>query len=234
MRFIAPALLIFLFTFFVSCENTAQTGMNMTPEQFEKAMEGKAVQVLDVRTAGEYRSGHLENALQADWINMEQFMDRTKHLDKNKPVFVYCLSGSRSVDAAAYLQQQGFKEVYHLKGGVSAWRKTGRKLVAEDASKAQTPKTEYDAITASASLVLIDFGAEWCPPCKKMEPVLVDFMKEQGDKVKLVKMDGGNETALMQSMKIDALPTFILYNNGRETQRKQGVMTKEELTGWIK
>jgi thioredoxin len=81
--------------------------------------------------------------------------------------------------------------------------------------------------------VLVDFGAEWCPPCKKMEPVIAEFLKEQSEKVKLVKMDGGNEIELMKTLKVDALPTFILYKKGQESIRKQGVMTKEELNAWV-
>jgi thioredoxin-like negative regulator of GroEL len=78
----------------------------------------------------------------------------------------------------------------------------------------------------SAQFVLVDFGAEWCPPCKKMEPVLKDFMNENSSKLTLVKMDGGIETALMKSLNVEALPTFILYKNGVEVKRKQGLVSK--------
>lgn len=234
MRLISQYLLLFIFSLAVSCSNTAQTGGSVGPDAFEKGIQQKNVQILDTRTAGEYRSGHIPGALQADWTDEQQFNDRTAHLDKNRPVYVYCLSGARSAEAAKYLREQGFKEVVNMQGGISGWRRAGKSLEAADISKAQTARADYDVLTASSSVVLVDFGAEWCPPCKKMEPVLAEFMKEQGEKVKLVKMDGGNEIALMQALQVEALPTFILYKNGQVAQRKQGVMTKEELNGWVK
>jgi thioredoxin len=121
-----------------------------------------------------------------------------------------------------------------MQGGISAWRKSGKNLEATDVSKPQMSQADYNEATLSNDLVLVDFGAEWCPPCKKMEPVITAFMNEQGTNVKLVKMNGGNEIELMKTLKVDALPTFIFYKKGQETVRKQGVMTKEELTAWVK
>ena len=233
MRLFTQYSFLFLLTIFISCNNTAQTAGNLNPDEFEKALASNNIQLLDVRTAGEYRSGHINGSLQADWLNTVEFDSRTIHLDKSKPVYVYCQSGARASEAAKSLREKGFKEVVNLKGGISAWKKSGKKLVGEDASKTQTSQPDYDALTSSASLVLVDFGAEWCPPCKKMEPVIASFMQEQGSKVKLVKMDGGNEITLMKTLQVEALPTFILYSNGKEAKRKQGIITKEELEGWV-
>jgi thioredoxin-like negative regulator of GroEL len=86
----------------------------------------------------------------------------------------------------------------------------------------------------SKEIVLVDFGAVWCPPCKKMEPVLQEFMAENDNKLMLLKMDGGIETELMKSLNVEALPTFILYVHGKEVKRKQGLVSKEEFNAWIK
>src|SRR5688500_14395236 len=87
--FIVPFLSI------VSCQSNAQQN-DLTVEVFEKAIENKEAQLLDVRTLSEYNSGHLKNALLADWTDSEIFQKRIQSLDKNKPVLVYCLSGGRS------------------------------------------------------------------------------------------------------------------------------------------
>ena len=107
-------------------------------------------------------------------------------------------------------------------------------MVGVDANIKQTSASAYQGQIRSTQIALVDFGAEWCPPCKKMEPVLNQFMKENVNKLTLVKMDGGVETELMKTLKVDALPTFILYKNGKEIKRKQGIMSKEELTSWLK
>jgi thioredoxin-like negative regulator of GroEL len=47
-------------------------------------------------------------------------------------------------------------------------------------------------------------------------------------------LDGGIETALMLSLKVEALPTFILYKDGKEIKRKQGLVSREEFNDWLK
>lgn len=222
-----------LFAFIiVSCNNVAQTGGELEVNAFEKALSDKNIQLLDVRTAGEFGSGHLAGALQADWTDRAQFTDRTSHLDPKRPVFVYCLSGGRSAAAADYLRSKGF-QVTNMSGGISAWNRAGKPL--EGASgKPETPRSEYDKLTKSAPTVIVDFGADWCPPCRKMEPILTAFMKGKSDAtVKLVKMDGGVETGLMKTLGVNALPTFILYHNGEEHKRFQGVKDSAEWEKWV-
>lgn len=218
-----------------SCDNRAQKRRDeLPPIEYAKAMEAAGVQLLDCRTAEEFRSGHLKGALQADWTDRDQFADRTRHLDKTRPVYVYCLSGGRSDAAAQYLRKQGHKEVVNLSGGVSAWKRADLPLESEDPARKQTSRSDYDALAASAPTVIVDFGAEWCPPCRKMEPILTEFMKGKSEKtVRLVKMDGGAETGLMRELAVEALPTFILYHNGRESKRFQGVMTAQEWEKWV-
>lgn len=210
----------------ISCQGNAQDGL--PPAGFEKRIQAEQVQLLDVRTAGEFQSGHLKNSLQADWLDKAQFAERIKYLDKSKPLLVYCASGIRSAAAAKYLQSNGFKEVQNLKGGLTAWKLEGKTIEAPSGS-AQMTLDQYQGLTQSAEVVLVDFGAEWCPPCKKMEPVLAQLQKDLAGKFKLVKVDGGLDIDVMKSQNVETLPVFIIYQNGKETWRKQGVVELSEL-----
>ena len=216
-----------------ACSLNGQQANAINPDAFLKAMSAGNIQVLDVRTADEYKSGHINNALQANWLDKNEFNDRTSHLDKNKTVYIYCLSGGRSGAAAEVLRTKGYN-VINLEGGINAWKRESKPLVGVDPNAKQTTMTSYEGQVRSTNIVLVDFGAEWCPPCKKMEPVLDAFMKQNNKKLTLVKMDGGIETALMKSLKVEALPTFILYKNGKEVKRKQGLVTQEEFNSWLK
>lgn len=211
----------------------SQQPASLSTQDFAKAVQSGKVQVLDVRTADEYKSGHLDKAMQANWLDGKEFYDRTSHLDKNIPVYIYCLSGGRSGAAAEALRAKGYK-VTNMDGGITAWKRNKQPLVGIDANIKQTSASAYQGQIRSTPIVLVDFGAEWCPPCKKMEPVLNQFMKENANKLTLVKMDGGVETELMKTLKVDALPTFILYKNGKEIKRKQGIVSKEEFSSWLK
>ena len=216
-----------------ACSLNGQQANAINPDAFLKAMSAGKIQVLDVRTADEYKSGHINNALQANWLDKNEFNDRTSHLDKNKTVYIYCLSGGRSGAAAEVLRTKGYN-VINLEGGINAWKRESKPLVGVDPNAKQTSMASYEGQVRSTNIVLVDFGAEWCPPCKKMEPVLDAFMKQNNKKLTLVKTDGGIETALMKSLKVEALPTFILYKNGKEVKRKQGLVTQEEFNSWLK
>jgi len=216
-----------------ACSLNGQQANAINPDAFLKAIGAGKIQVLDVRTADEYKSGHINNALQANWLDKNEFNDRTSHLDKNKTVYIYCLSGGRSGAAAEVLRTKGYN-VINLEGGINAWKRESKPLVGVDPNAKQTSMASYEGQVRSTNIVLVDFGAEWCPPCKKMEPVLDAFMKQNNKKLTLVKMDGGIETVLMKSLKVEALPTFILYKNGKEVKRKQGLVTQEEFNSWLK
>jgi len=223
-----------LLTLLISCSNQAQPAGELLPEAFAKAATLKDIQLLDVRTAREYQDGHLKGSLQADWTDRQQFFDRTQYLDKNRPVFVYCLSGGRSHAAAQYLRAQGFLQVTNLSGGMSAWKIAGLPVEPGNTQLPQTTWQQYNDVISSAQVILVDFGAEWCPPCRQMEPILASYMRGKSDKrIRLVKMDGGLEVGLMKSLGVQALPTFILYRNGVEEKRLQGVMTSEALEKWV-
>lgn len=207
-----------------SCSSQAQQAM--TAEEFSKAVQQPNAQILDVRTMGEYNTGFIRNALQADWNNPQQFKDRTQHLDKSRPVYVYCLSGARSAAAAEALRAQGYQAI-NMQGGMTAWKKAG--LPVEGLQEtAKMTDDEYLKLTMAAPLVLIDFGAPWCPPCKKMEPVIQQIKTSMSQKVRVGNVDGGQNTALMNQYQVEALPTFIIYKAGKEVWRKQGIVSQEE------
>ncbi|NCU02964.1 MAG: thioredoxin [Chitinophagaceae bacterium] len=223
MRLLILSVLLFL----LGCNSTAQKNTELSADDFEKGLQQSSVQLLDVRTAGEYRSGHIQSALQANWNDEKEFAERTAALDKQKPVYVYCLSGPRSSAAAKWLRANGFDQVIELKGGFSNWKRSG-KAAEGVANIKQMTMTEYQQQIAGKEYVLVDFGAEWCPPCRKMEPIINQFLAENKE-VFFLRIDGGIHTNLMKQLNAEALPTFILLKNGQETWRYQGVLTSAEL-----
>ena len=216
-----------LFSGLIACNSEAQKA-SLSVADFETKMQLGTYQLLDVRTAEEYQTGHLKKSLQADWNNPQQFKDRVQYLDKSKPILVYCASGGRSGNAAQYLLSLGYKEVLNMEGGLTAWKMSGKAVEAND-NKPQMSLDAYATAVAQAPLVLVDFGAQWCPPCIKMEPVLNTLLADASLKFSFVKVDGGNDLEVMKSQKVEALPVFIIYRNGKEVWRKQGVVDQAEL-----
>lgn len=226
MKYIA---ILFINVLLISCASTAQpSNKDVDAATFEQDLTKEHVQILDVRTAEEYQNGHIKNALLADWTNPAQFKDRIQYLDKSRPVLVYCASGGRSGAAAKWMVENGFTSIENLKGGFTQW-KLQNKPAEGVPDIPQVSIDDYNTYIGSANIVLIDFGAEWCPPCRKMAPVIDEIQSELKDKFKLVKVDGGVNTTVMQQQNVAALPTFIIYKNGKEVWRKQGLVEKSEL-----
>ncbi|MFM1775593.1 MAG: hypothetical protein RJA53_1203 [Bacteroidota bacterium] len=211
--------------FFLACNSNAQ---NVDANAFEQKINAGGVQVLDVRTAGEYSGSHLKNVMLADWTNKAQFEERVKYLDKNKTLLVYCAAGGRSGQAAVWLKEQGFKEVVNLQGGITAWNAAGKPVVREGGA-VELSTAAFNATIASSGIVLVDIGATWCPPCKKMEPILDELSKTLQGKYTLLKVDGGNDVTVMKELGAAVLPTFMVYKNGKLSWKKEGVATLEEL-----
>ena len=76
--------------------------------------------LIDVRTSQEYQAGHLDNAVNMDWLGGD-FAKNIQGLDREKPVYVYCQKGGRSAKAASLLDSLGFKKVVDLEGGYNAF-----------------------------------------------------------------------------------------------------------------
>ncbi len=84
--------------------------------------------LIDVRTPGEFASGHIENSINIDYKS-DNFKDLISELDKNQEVYVYCKVGGRSGRSAKILEDMGFEKIYDLDGGINAWEKEGLKMV---------------------------------------------------------------------------------------------------------
>lgn len=204
------------------------TQTNVSVDEFEKAVADPNNQIVDVRTPGEYQGGHMRNAFLANWSNEEEFKERVEALDKKRPVYTYCLSGARSNAATRYLRENGFT-AFNLTGGTLAWRNAGKTL-EQAQSVQQISLAEYMLQIPADRTVLVDFSAVWCPPCKVMSPVIDSLVKTNGEQFTLVKIDGGQQSDICRELNVEAFPTFIIYKQGKETWRKEGIVDAKEIT----
>jgi len=221
------ASLFLMVSFLMSCAQTStNASLTLNATAFKEAIAAKNIQVLDVRTAAEFNGGHIQNALQANWLDQKEFTDRTQHLDKNLPVYVYCQAGARSASAQAALEAKGYK-VINLEGGMSNWKMNGFPVDGAG-DKAQMRVEDLNTTTSSNKIVLVEVGADWCPPCRKMLPVLETLKQKPAAPFYFLRVDGGNDIDVMKSLNAEGLPTFILFKNGKEIWRHEGLVTVEE------
>ena len=207
----------------------AQSTTIVDANQFEKeTVNIDSTQILDVRTAGEYNTGHIKNAIQADFNDKKEFERRISYIDKKKPIYVYCGSSGRSGAAAKEMEAKGYQNLHVLKEGLTGWRIANKPVEGKSTEKEMTIE-KYGELIKTTNLVLVDFGAVWCAPCKTMEPVLKELKEKQPNKFTLVKVNGGNDIEVMKQNGVTVLPVFVLYKNGKQVWRKDGVATVKEM-----
>lgn len=216
----------------VSCSiGQGSTKTDLSPSEFSKQIkETENPTILDVRTPGEFGEGHLQNALNIDW-NGASFDAQVSKLDKNRTVFVYCLSGGRSGAAASQLRSIGFKNVLELDGGMMAWRSAGLPETTDSKvvkSKGMTT-SEFEKLLQTDKVVLVDFYAEWCGPCKKMKPSILAIENEMASNVKVIRVDVDKHVDLVNSFGIQEIPILRVYKQGKITWEKMGFVEKEEI-----
>ena len=196
MKNVKSIIATIIIIFSISCSNS-QNFKSVDEATFKATLEKtNDVQLIDVRTEDEFNGGHIQKAINIDW-NGNDFDAQLTSLDKTKPVLVYCLSGGRSKKAAAKLTELGFKEVLELDGGYLAWSNANPQ---SNAVWTGMTKEEYAKLLTSDKIVVIDFYAKWCAPCKKMAPYLEKMNTELASTVTIHRIDADKNKSLFNAL----------------------------------
>lgn len=205
---------------------------NVDAATFKELIEKEDGIVLDVRTPEEVASGHIPNASTIN-IYDEDFEAKINMMQKDKTIYVYCKSGGRSSQAAQLLQKNGFDKVYNLDGGTMAWENSNYPLTAPSNATDEKIQTislaDFKTMIATDKPVLVDFHTVWCAPCKKMAPVIDEIETEYADKAVVNRIDVDKSKEVAKAYDISGVPVFILFVNGEQKWKHNGMISKEEL-----
>ncbi|PIQ30229.1 MAG: thioredoxin 1 [Bacteroidetes bacterium CG18_big_fil_WC_8_21_14_2_50_41_14] len=200
--------------------------------KFEKLIKDSTGTLLDVRTLGEFKNGHIADAGQLNYYALD-FRRKLLLLSKDQPIYLYCNTGYRSQRAAEILVKNGYKEVYNLEHGILEWNLKNLPVLVEPDAKPDTENKmepdEFNALINSEKLVFVDFYAPWCAPCRKMMPMMDSLKTEYKDKVTIVKINVDASKKLMKELSIVSVPYLVLYHKGIILYSKYGLTEKQEL-----
>ncbi|HEY9733172.1 MAG TPA: thioredoxin [Drouetiella sp.] len=103
---------------------------------------------------------------------------------------------------------------------------------AVEVTSTSDQKFESDVLKASQP-VLVDFYATWCPPCKRMAPVVDDVANQFAGKAKVFKVDVDENPQVSQALGITSIPTFVVFKDGKVLTANTGFMPKDALVTMV-
>jgi len=208
---------------------TAKNELTITLSEFAIKAKSPDAQIIDARTPEEFAQNHLKGAVNVNAAAAGYEKDLEK-LSKDKTTLVYSIANGRSVSLAKELREKGFKEVVVLPGGISNWIGSGYPIVNNTKKGVALNTEQFNTLTASSDLVLVDFGSKYCGACKRLVPVLDSLEKQQGFAAKIVRIEAYDNTELLKKLKVGQLPTLVLYKNGKEVWKKPGQSYTAQVT----
>ncbi len=200
--------------------------------EFKKIISSDDVIILDVRTSKEVAQGHIEGSSMIDFYSKD-FVDKINLVNKEKTICVYCRSGARSSRASKILQKNGFTKVYNLRGGLMSWEANNFPVTKSTIAKDEHIKTmtleDFKTTLKTEKRVLVEFHTVWCSPCRKMAPIIDELEKEYKGKAVVMRIDVDKSKEVAKAYNIKGVPVFMLFKNGVEKWKHNGIIPKKDL-----
>jgi len=118
-------------------------------------------------------------------------------------------------------------------GGVPVCGKCKEALSTSGEPQAVSGAGLEAAVRSSPVPVLVDFWAPWCGPCRTATPILAELGRARAGELLVLKVNSDEEPEVSARLGIRGIPTFVLFDGGREVARQSGVMPRAELERWV-
>jgi len=116
-------------------DNQSSRAMRLSPSQTTRLINNHDdALILDIRKRDEFGNGHIRQALNIPLTELKNETDKLKKY-RDGQILIYCNSGNTSISAGKILQAAGFTNIYHLEGGIGAWKEAGLPLTKERSKK---------------------------------------------------------------------------------------------------
>jgi thioredoxin 1 len=102
-------------------------------------------------------------------------------------------------------------------------------MTSPEPKATKSPSQLSATIQSSSVPVLVEFYADWCPPCRVVAPLLEELTQEVAGRAKVVKVDMDADQGLAYTHRVNVIPTFIVFKDGKEVARQSGAISKEKM-----
>lgn len=123
-----------------------------------------------------------------------------------------------------------------LAGAAGVWGMgDAKRLEAPSPAVTITSEEQFaEQVEQARGVVLVDFWATWCPPCKYMNPIVADVAQQHAGRLKVAKVDVDHNRELAARFKVGGIPTFVIFKDGEAVDLRVGAMKKDDFAAWVK
>jgi thioredoxin len=208
---------------------------SLTVKEFaEKLKNAQHPQILDARSPEEFAHNHIKDALSVNMADSVAVQKIIETLNPNYPTFTYSINSGRSVILAAKLRESGFSEVYALPGGLANWVGSGYPLENFDKNEPGLTNKQFKQLVNSDKWVLVDYGSRYCGGCRLLIPVLDSIEDQYQKELKIIRIELDENPEIIKKQKIEALPTLVLFKQGKIVWKHKGIIETPELSQVIR
>lgn len=222
-KVLSVALLVFM----AACQN--QNGNSLLELNDFKAKVGESnAQVIDVRSEDEYKRAHIPNAINV--ASNDAYNNVPNSFYPDLPTYIYGLTEMDATMAAQKLHALNFKDLYILKGGFGEWKGAGLPVETPKEKKIYENDTiPFEVARNGSKLVVADFNAVWCKPCKMLEPYIHRLRDNRSDEVIVYSIDTDKRKDLMEEYQAYSIPLVLFMKNNKILYRSEGYMEETAL-----
>lgn len=205
----------------------------LEPADFKAKVSEANAQILDIRNETDFKKGHIANAVNIS-AKSGDFDAQTKQLYPDVPTYIYGYSETEALTAAQTLTALEFKNLFVLKGGINAWSGAGFALEAEKPRKIYESDTiPFEKARMGSKLVMVDFNATWCKPCKLLEPFVHRLHDNRDADVIVYSIDTDQRRDLAMEYQANSIPLLVFIKNNKVLYRSEGFISETELISLV-
>lgn len=225
------SLIVLLVLTIASCNKPTNVALDV--QAFNERVQSVDYQVLDIRTTEVFKKGHIERAVNLPY-NSSDFKTPDKALYLDMPICIYGNDESEQVAAAQELSKKGYKDIYVLKGAFASWKSSNLPIIEEKEKKIYESDTiSFEEARKGNKLVMVDFNATWCGPCKKIEPFVHRLHDNRDTDVIVYSIDTDQRPELASEYTATYIPLLVFIKNNKELYRSTGEITEQELNALV-
>jgi thioredoxin 1 len=215
--------------FLFACQQAGNGIKEMNPEEFKVAISKSNAQLIDVRSKEQHNNAYISNSILFD--STETKIDKLENqLYTKLPVYIYSDEDKKALALANHLKNKGFADVNILQGGIQSWKKNSYNV--EEVKIYPNDTISFEKAMMGDKLVMVDFNATWCGPCKMLEPA-IHKVRERTDDVIVYGIDIDENRDLANSYNAANIPLLVFIKNGKELDRMVGLRPASEIEAMV-